>query len=66
MTFVKKKKKKKNVHGICTKVSLKQITSGQVEVDIIMTGLGYGLEPPYVRISELYSTHHVRNTGALS
>ena len=35
---------------------------GRGEVGIIMTGLGYWLEPPYVRRSELHSTHHVRIT----
>ena len=40
--------------------------SSPVEVVIIMTGIGYDLEPPYVRRSELHSTLDVRSTGALS
>ena len=35
------------------KLVSKNITSGPVEVGIIMTGLGYGLEPPYVRRTDI-------------
>ena len=35
------------------KLVSKNIMNGLVEVGIVMTGLGYGLEPPYVRSPEI-------------